>query len=467
MERIETSIFKGLMYDRDYSAAVLPFLNDEVFSDTPDKIIYHLINEYIDKYKKLPAKEALIISLNDKPVGEDDHASCIDILNEIVETKDERADTDWLKDQTESFVRDKSIYNAIFKSIEILDGQDENASKHGIPKMLEEALAISFDTNVGHDYMDDVESRYEYYTREEARIPFDIAKLNEVTAGGTPNKTLNIIMADTNAGKSLCLCHFAASWIKQGKNVLYISMEMDEESVSERIDANLMMTPTNKLKTLSREDFMGRFQKVRSKVNGKLIVKQFPTAGAHVGHFRHLLNELKLKKGFKPDIICLDYINICASSRIKAGAGANSYSIVKAIAEEVRGLAVEFDVPIWSATQANREGAKNATLSLTDISESYGLAATADFIAGIVVTEELMELNQYLWCLMKTRYGSKQGVKNFVTGVDYSTQRLYDVQETVNEELHKIREEQGSARMTERVSGKGKGISTEGWNFGN
>lgn len=438
METIETSILKGLMYDRDYSAAVRPHLKEEVF-EGGDRVLYKLIDQYIDKYNNLPSKEALVIGLDKQPLNEEDFEKCITTLNVIEANRDDRPETKWLVDETESFMRDKLVYKAIYDSIEILDGNDKKLDKSAIPSLLEEALSVSFDSNVGHDYLEDAESRYDYYTREESRIPFDVAKLNEITKGGTPSKTLNCILAGTNVGKSLVLCHFSASWLLQGKNVLYISMEMDENAVSERIDANLMDLSTDDIRKLSKENFMNRFKKVREKATGKLVVKQFPTAGAHVGHFRHLLNELKLKKKFVPDVICIDYINICASSRYRNVAGVNSYSLVKAIAEEVRGLAVEFDVPIWTATQTNRDGYSSAAIDMTDISESFGIAMTLDFLVGVVVTEELMELGQYLWCLLKTRYGNKQGVKNFITGVDYDRQRVYDVDNTVNEELNKMR----------------------------
>lgn len=466
MERIETSILKGLIYDREYSASVRPFLSESIFGEA-DQVLYKLIHGYTEKFNDLPSREALMINLNKLTIGEDMFEECVHTLNAIESSKDERPDSKWLLEETESFVRDKSVFNAIYEAIEILDGNEKDGkTKHAIPKMLEEALAISFDSNVGHDYADDAEARYEYYTREESRIPFDLTKLNDITKGGTPGKTLNCILAGTNVGKSLCLCHFSASWLMQGKNVLYISLEMGEEEVAERIDANLMDMKTDDIRKLSKESFMTRFSKVKAKATGKLIVKQFPTAGAHVGHFRHLLNELKLKKKFIPDVICIDYINICASSRYRSMAGVNSYSLVKAIAEEVRGLAVEFQVPIWTATQTNRDGYSSAALDMTDVSESFGLAMTLDFLVGVVTTEELMERGQFLWCLLKTRYGNKQGVKNFVTGVDYDRQRLFDVDATVSEELTKIRQTQKEEDVPIMDVARGKGkkqISADGW----
>lgn len=431
MNRLELSILKNLVYNDEYARKVLPFIQPDYFSDNNERIIYNEIKEFVEKYKNLPTYEALVINFTEsKNLTEDQVRGSIQILNDIKENKDDPTDIQWLTEHTEKFCQDKALYNAIMESVTILDDKNTKKAKGEIPKILSDALGVSFDRNVGHDYINDYEERFEFYHRKEERIPFDLDFFNKITKGGLPNKTLNIALAGTGVGKSLFMCHMASGCISQGFDVLYITMEMAEEKIAERIDANLLNIKLDDLHLISKEDYERRFQGVKNKTQGKLIIKEYPTASAGSMHFRSLLNELQLKKSFRPKIIFIDYLNICCSSRLKQGANVNSYTYVKAIAEELRGLAVEFNVPIVSATQTTRSGYSNSDVDLTDTSESFGLPATADFMFALINTEELEQLNQIMVKQLKNRYNDPSANKKFVIGVDRAKMKLYDVEDT-------------------------------------
>lgn len=433
MNKIETTILRSLVHDEDYMRKVIPFIKEEYFLDNSEKIVFKLISEFVKKYNKSPNLEALEISLQDSNLVEGQFKDSLEVIKTIA--PDEHTNKEWLLDETERFCKDKAIYNAILKSIGIIDGKDKQYNKEGIPSLLQEALGVCFDHSVGHDYVDDADSRYEFYHRKETRISFDLDLFNKITQGGLPNKTLNIILAGTGVGKSLFMCHMAASTLAQGKNVLYITMEMAEEKIAERLDANLLNIELDQIKDLSKPMFDKRIEKLTQKTIGKLIVKEYPTASAHVGHFKNLLNELYLKRQFKPDIIFIDYLNICASSRFKPGGSVNSYTFVKAIAEELRGLAVEFNVPVVSATQTTRSGYSNTDVDLTDTSESFGLPATADFMFALISTEELEQLNQLMVKQLKNRYNDPTQHKRFMIGVDRAKMRLYDVESSAQHDI--------------------------------
>ena len=433
MNKIETTILRNLVHDEDYMRKVIPFLKDEYFLDNSEKVVFKLISEFVKKYNKSPNLEALEISLQDSNLAENQYKDSVDVIKLI--SSEDKTNKEWLLDETEKFCKDKAIYNAILKSIGIIDGKDKQYNKEGIPSLLQEALGVCFDHSVGHDYVDDADSRYEFYHRKETRIPFDLDLFNKITQGGLPNKTLNIILAGTGVGKSLFMCHMAASTLAQGKNVLYITMEMAEEKIAERLDANLLNIELDQIKDLSKPMFDKRMEKLTQRTIGKLIVKEYPTASAHVGHFKNLLNELSLKRQFKPDIIFIDYLNICASSRFKPGGSVNSYTFVKAIAEELRGLAVEFNVPVVSATQTTRSGYSNTDVDLTDTSESFGLPATADFMFALISTEELEQLNQLMVKQLKNRYNDPTQHKRFMIGVDRAKMRLYDVESSAQHDI--------------------------------
>jgi replicative DNA helicase len=407
----------------------MPFINQEYFSDSTEKYIFKEVKDFIEKYKTMPTKEALVINfVESKTLTEEQVRNCVDLVNEIHKHKDEPTETQWLTEQTEKFCQDRALYNAIMESVSILDDKKTNKSKGEIPKILSDALGVSFDNNVGHDYINDYERRFEFYHQKEERIPFDLDYFNKITKGGLPNKTLNIALAGTGVGKSLFMCHVAASCISQGYDVLYITMEMAEEKIAERIDANLLNIGINDLHVIPKEDYTRRFSALQSKTQGKLIIKEYPTASASALHFRSLLNELQLKKNFRPKIIFIDYLNICCSSRLKMGSSVNSYTYIKSIAEELRGLAVEFAVPIVSATQTTRSGFSNSDVGLEDTSESFGLPATADFMFALISTEELQQLGQMMVKQLKNRYNDPGVNKKFVVGVDRSKMRLYDVE---------------------------------------
>lgn len=426
MNRIELTILRNLARNESFMRQVIPFLKKEYFTDHSEQLVFKLIQDFITRFNALPTIEALEISLQNTSSSESLFKDASQVIKTIREHED--SNQEWLVAEAERFCKDKAVYNAILQSIGILDGKDNQHSKDGIPSLLQEALGVCFDRSVGHDYFDDSSGRYDFYHKIESRIPFDLELFNKITQGGLPNKTLNIALAGTGVGKSLFMCHVAAGALAQGKNVLYITLEMAEERIAERIDANLLNIEIDQLKDLSKQMFMDRIDKFNKKSHGKLVIKEYPTASAHVGHFKGLLNELNLKKSFKPEIIFIDYLNICASSRFKPGGGVNSYTYVKAIAEELRGLAVEFNLPIVSATQTTRSGFSNTDVELTDTSESFGLPATADLMFALISTEELEQLNQLMVKQLKNRYNDPTQHKRFMIGIDRSKMKLFDLE---------------------------------------
>jgi replicative DNA helicase len=432
---MEQQILKHLFIDEDYARKVIPFINEEFFHQNVEKVVYREVNDYISRYNALPTKEAVVIALGEKNLSEAEYSGAITSIETCLQTQDTKENLDWLLEKTEGWCQEKAVYNAVMESIQILDGNAKDKEKGSIPKILSDALGVSFDSHIGHDFLEQSDERFDFYHRVEEKIPFDLELLNDITKGGLPNKTLNIALAGTGVGKSLFMCHCAGANLNIGKNVLYITMEMAEEKIAERIDANLLDVALDDLGVLSKDMYDKKINRLQKKTQGKLVVKEFPTASAHAGHFRHLLNELNLKKNFRPDIIYIDYLNICASSRIKAGANANSYTMIKSIAEELRGLAVEFGVPIVSATQTTRSGFSNSDVGLEDTSESFGLPATADFMFALISTEELEELGQIMIKQLKNRYGDPNMHKRFVVGVDRSKMRLYDCEQDAQDEL--------------------------------
>ena len=433
MDRIEVTILKNLTYNEKYCRKVFPFIKSEYFNEKHERVIFEEIAKFVEKYNKLATKEILHIELdNRKDITDEDLKSA----NAIVQTFEE-IDTnhDWLLDTTEKWCRDRAIYLALMESIHIADGNDSKKNRDAIPTILSDALGVSFDHKVGHDYIKDYEERYEFYHREESKIPFDLEFFNKITKGGIPNKTLNIALAGTGVGKSLFMCHFASACLLQGKNVLYITMEMAEERIAERIDANLLNVNIQEIINLPRQMFDTKVSNIAKKTQGTLIIKEYPTASAHSGHFKSLLNELALKKSFKPDIIFIDYLNICASSRYKGNLSVNSYSYIKAIAEELRGLAVEFNVPIVSATQTTRSGFGSSDVELTDTSESFGLPATADLMFALISTEELEQLGQIMVKQLKNRYNDPTIYKRFIVGIDRAKMRLYDCEQSAQKDI--------------------------------
>lgn len=432
--RLEDVIFSNLLFNEEYARKVIPYIKGEYFQDHTDKTVFGLIESHVGKYNNFPTPEALLIELlNAKGLSQDQFAETKKQVGEI--KRQEGYDQAWLLDKTEAFCKEKAIYNALMTSIQTIDNQSDKISVHGIPQLLSDALAVSFDPNIGHDYLENADERFEYYTRKEHKIPFGLKFFDEITKGGVSRKTLNIALAGTGVGKSLFMCHCAANNLMDGLNVLYITLEMAEEKISERIDANLLDTKLDELKEMPKESFLKKIGRLLRKTKGKLVVKEYPTACAGSANFRHLLNELALKKKFKPDIIYIDYLNICISSRIKASANVNSYTYVKAIAEELRGLAIEFNVPIISATQTTRSGYDNSDVSLTDTSESFGLPATADFMFALISNEQLEALNQILVKQLKNRYGDLNFHRKFVVGVDRPKMRIYDVEQSAQEDL--------------------------------
>jgi archaellum biogenesis ATPase FlaH len=410
----------------------LPFLKDEYFTDRSEKVIYDEILSFTNAYNSTPSVEAITLAIKERRnLTNEEVEKCETYLQEIEQSSktEQKTDNNWLIDKTEKFCQEKAIYNAVLNSISILDGKDKTNDKGAIPKILSDALAVSFDNSVGHDYLEDSDGRYEFYHRTEERIPFDLDYFNKITKGGLPKKTLNIALAGTGVGKSLFMCHVAAGAMSQGKNVLYITMEMAEEKIAERIDANLLNVSIDDLIQLPKDLYDKKVKRVKEMTTGKLIIKEYPTASASAVHFRTLLNELNLKKSFVPDIIFIDYLNICCSSRIKAGANINSYTYVKSIAEELRGLAVEFGVPVVSATQTTRSGFTSSDPGLEDTSESFGLPATADLMFALISSEELEALGQIMVKQLKNRYSDPSKFKRFVLGVDRSKMKLYDVEQ--------------------------------------
>jgi len=420
--------------NENYCRKVIPFLKSEYFSNE-DKVLFEQINDFILKYNKRPTADALEIEINSLvKITEEEVKACKSALTSFDESKEETSE-EWLIDKTETFCQEKAIYQAMMLSIEIMNGQNKTLGKGSIPHVLTEALSVSFDPNIGHDFFQDVEKRYDFYHRVEERIPFDLEFFNKITKGGLPKKTLNIILAGTGVGKSLAMCHFAAANLTIGKNVLYITMEMAEERIAERIDANLLNTAVDDLEKMPKDLYERKVASLKNKTNGKLIIKEYPTASASSQHFRTLLNELRLKKSFEPDIIYIDYLNICSSARMKAGPNVNSYTFIKAIAEELRGLAVEFDVPIISATQTTRGGYSNSDVGLEDTSESFGLPATADFMFALISTEQLEDLGQIMVKQLKNRYNDPTTNKRFVIGVDRPKMKLYDAEASAQHDI--------------------------------
>jgi len=431
--QLPTHILNHLLNNEDYCRRVIPYLEKEYFEGT-HKTVFDLIAKFVAKHNKLPSGKILDLELRKIQAPDDILNNAAKLISEIREKSD--IDTDYLIKESEKWCKDRAVYIAIMNSIQIIDGKDKEKSEGAIPEILSNALGVSFDQAIGHDYIDNSEERYDFYNRVEERISWDLDYFNKITKGGIPNKTLNICLAGTGVGKSLFMCHCAASVLEQGKNVLYITMEMAEERIAERIDANLMDLPIHQLESLSKNVFNSKIQKIAQASIGKLIIKEYPTGAAHTGHFRALLNELKLKKKFAPDIIYVDYLNICSSSRMKAmGGSINSYTYIKAIAEELRGLAIEFNVPIVSATQTTRSGYSNTDVGLEDTSESFGLPATADLMFALISTEELEEMGQLMVKQLKNRYNDPTSYRRFVIGVDRSRMKLYDVEESAQTDL--------------------------------
>ena len=433
MERIELTILRNLIFNEEYSRKVIPFIEPDYFEERKEKVIFEEITSFIVKYDSAITIEALNIEVENRTDLTDTELNEIREINRSLD--DSPVDFHWLTDTTEKWCRDRAIYLALMESIQLADGKDDKKGRDAIPSILSDALAVSFDNNIGHDYLLNYEERYEYYHKKEDKIEFDLEYFNKITKGGLPNKTLNIALAGTGVGKSLFMCHHASSVLLQGRNVLYITMEMAEEKIAERIDANLLNIPIQDLTDLPKPMFDKKVTNLSKKTQGQLIIKEYPTASAHSGHFKTLLNELSLKKSFRPDIIFVDYLNICASSRYKANSGVNSYSYIKAIAEELRGLAVEANVPIVSATQTTRSGFASSDVDLTDTSESFGLPATADLMFALISTEELEGLGQIMVKQLKNRYNDPTIFKRFIIGIDRSKMRLYDVEQKAQDDI--------------------------------
>jgi replicative DNA helicase len=449
MKEFELVLLEALLFREDFYKKVIPFIKTEYFHRKPVQMVYTCIHDFVMRYNACPSKDAMSICLEKhKGVSQTEYDQCIEMLNDFNKKSAEEHNLDWLVTETENFCKEKALYNGIMESIQIMDGKSKDKIRTAIPSILSDALAVSFDTNIGHDYLEDSEARYEFYHKTEKRIPFDLDFFNTITNGGTPTKTLNIVMAGTGVGKSLFLCHHAANCLNQGMNVLYITCEMAEERIAERIDANLLDITLDSLRELPKETYDKKIANLKQNAKGKLIIKEYPTATANVNHFRVLLDELNLKKKFKPDMIVIDYLNICASSRMKPGANVNSYTFIKAIAEELRGLATERGVPIWSATQVNRTGFASTDIGLEDTSESFGLPATADFMFALISTEKLDEMNQIMVKQLKNRYNDTAINRKFIVGINRAKMKLFDVeqpqladanQEQENEEQEEVK----------------------------
>ena len=434
MQTIEKTILANLIHNEQYTRKVLPFIKGDYFSDRTERTVFEEIQKFVDKYSDLPNQNALEVELDSrKDLNEDDYERVLSVVKEL--QKDDNVIFDWLVQTTEEFCKDKAVYNAIVDGIAIIDGKDKKRGVDALPTILTDALAVGFDNRVGHDYLHDTDARYEFYHKVEEKIPFDLEFFNRITKGGLPQKTLNIVLAGTGVGKSLFMCHVASNCLNQGRNVLYITLEMAEERIAERIDANLMNISIDDLHELPKQMFDDKIAAIAKKTNGQLVIKEYPTASAHSNHFRGLIKELAIKKSFKPDIIFVDYLNICASSRFKANGNVNSYMYIKAIAEELRGLAVETNVPIMSATQTTRSGFSNSDIGLEATSESFGLPATADLMFALISNEELDELNQIAVKQLKNRYNDPTTNKRFVIGVDRAKMKLYDVEGAEQEGL--------------------------------
>ena len=433
MEMFALTILKSLINDEEYARKVIPFIVDDYFEEVSHKVVFEEVRNFLEEYDKVPNKEVLHVEIEKRSDLSEDVFKLVRLTIDSLEPS--KSDPQWVLDNTETWCKERAIYSALVEAIKIADGKDEKRKPDAIPSILSDALAVGFDTHVGHDYIDDSKDRFEYYHRVENKIPFDLDYFNKITSGGLSDKTLNIALAGTGVGKSLFMCHVASSVLLQGKNVLYITLEMAEEKIAERIDANLLNTNIKDIQELPKSTFTNKIDKLAAKTSGKLIIKEYPTASAHVGHFKSLLQELKLKKSFEPDIIFVDYLNICASSRYRGAVNVNSYSYVKAIAEELRGLAVEASVPICSATQTTRSGFASSDPNLTDTSESFGLPATADLMFALVSTEDLEGLNQIMVKQLKNRYNDPTMNKRFVVGIDRAKMRLYDCEQSAQGDL--------------------------------
>lgn len=425
---IEKTVLSNLIYNEEYCRKVYPYIKADYFDDNNLKKIFETYSKYVDEYKQPPSVEALKISLDKrKDLNENSYKEIMSSVDEL--HRDLDTNLDWLVKETEKFCQDKDLFNSIRKAILIMDGEDKENDKGSIPELLSQSLSISFDSSVGHDFIDDADARYDFYHRKEERLPFDIELLNKITKGGLPRKSMTVLLATTGGGKSLLKCHFAANYLLQGKNVLYITMEMAEERIAERIDANMMNESLDNLKIMPRDVYKKRIERIKSKSIGKLVIKEYPTGSAHAGHFRHLINELKMKKGFTPDVICIDYLNICASSRVKGAAAANSYTLVKSIAEEIRGLSMEFNCAVITSSQYNRDAYGSSDVDLTNTSESMGITHTADCILGLITSEDLDDLGQLMIKQLKNRWNDLSFYRRFVVGIDRSKMQIYDLEE--------------------------------------
>ena len=427
---LEKIILKNLFSQEQYTRKILPYLKSDYFNDRNERIVFEELRKYILKYNTQPSYEAIQIAVSNlENLYEDDYKGCCELIDEVSGIRDSK-DEQWLIENTEKFCQERALHNAILESIHILDGKEKNKAKGSIPEILTEALSISFDPNIGHDYIDDADKRFDFYHKVEKRIPFDLDYFNKITKGGMPQKTLNVALAGTGVGKSLFMCHVAAAALSQNYNVLYVTLEMAEERIAERIDANLLNVKLDDLLSLPKESFERKIDRLKQQIKGKLIIKEYPPVSASSTHFRSLMNELSLKRNFKPDMLIVDYLNLCASSRIKLGVNVNSYSFIKAIAEELRGLAVEFKIPVLTATQTTRSGYGSSDPGLEDTSESFGLPATADFMFALISTEELEELNQIMVKQLKNRYNDPTANKRFIVGIDRAKMKLYDAEQS-------------------------------------
>lgn len=433
MERLEHTILRNLIFNEEYSRKVIPFIQPDYFEQKSEKVIFEETVKFISKYGTSITPEALNIEIENRT--DLNESEIRDIRGVSVALSDFPVDLQWILDKTEKWCRDRAIYLALMESIHIADGNDEKKNRDAIPGILSEALAVGFDHHIGHDYIENYEERYDYYHRKEDKIPFDLEYLNKITNGGLPNKTMSVLLAGPNIGKTLCMCHMAASFLLQNKNVLYITLEMAEEEIAKRIDCNLLNVPMNQLDELSKKMFDDKMKKLLQRTTGNLIVKQYPTASAHAGNFKALINELHLKKNFKPDVLFVDYLNICASSRFKSSSGVNSYSYVKSITEEMRGMVVELNIPLITSTQTTRQGFSSSDIEMTDVSESFGTAATADLLLALISTDELNNLNQIMIKQLKNRFSDKTINTRFVVGIDRSKMRLYDCEQSAQDDV--------------------------------
>lgn len=468
MNKLELSIINNLLTEEEYARKVIPFLQKEYFSDKLERAVFEEVNKFFVTYNRIASKEILAIELsNRKDLTEQEQRDVHALVESLAPVK---TNMEWLLTNTEQFCKKQAVFNAILKSINIIEGKNKTINEDAIPSLLSDALGVSFDTNIGHDYLNSADSRWEFYHRVEEKLAFDLSIFNKITKGGLPKKTLNVALAGTGVGKSLFMCHVAASTLVQGRNVLYITLEMSEERIAERIDANLLDLTMNELHSIDKKIYNSRISKLNEKTQGRLIIKEYPTASAHAGNFRALLEELKTKRDFAPELIVIDYLNICASQRLKGGAGVNSYTYIKSIAEELRGLAVEYNVPVLSATQTTRSGYSSSDVELTDTSESFGLPATVDFMFALINTEELQELGQILVKQLKNRYNDPNYYKKFVIGIDRARMKLYDVEESAQDNLSDSGQDKADDKPLFDKSSfggrmKGEGNMFDGFNF--